>query len=305
MRPLGVGEVIDAAINLYLRNFGKLAKTAAAVALPVFALVFLLNVIGLKEVSAFAQGAALYRVGDSLRVFNEDTVRLVTIAQALLTGLGSLLVIGATFKACSQAYLSRDFDERSSLGFALSKAPALLWLCILLVIGLGLALIALVLPFFWLVVCWSVAIPVLLIEGTGGFKAMARSFELTKGNWLRTFGALLVGLIAIALLQFIVSLVVKIFDGVATDHLTLFLLIRAVIASLAIIITAPLQAAIITVIYYDLRVRKEGFDVELLGQQLGAPPPPAPPIDSGTRAPDSPPPSGFDPPPGAPPGSST
>ncbi|MBE0594721.1 MAG: hypothetical protein IH616_20215, partial [Gemmatimonadales bacterium] len=31
----------------------------------------------------------------------------------------------------------------------------------------------------------------------------------------------------------------------------------------------PVFAAVFTLFYYDLRVRKEAFDVEVLGQQLG------------------------------------
>ena len=36
------------------------------------------------------------------------------------------------------------------------------------------------------------------------------------------------------------------------------------------VFSAPLQAALLTVVYFDLRVRKEGFDLELLAHELGA-----------------------------------
>jgi len=35
------------------------------------------------------------------------------------------------------------------------------------------------------------------------------------------------------------------------------------------VLTRPFSAAIRTILYYDLRVRHEGYDVELLAQQLG------------------------------------
>ena len=60
------------------------------------------------------------------------------------------------------------------------------------------------------------------------------------------------------------------------------------------IISAPFQAAIVTVIYYDLRVRKEAFDVELLTEQLEAPAiggPPPPPAPAPGEPPPPPPPS--------------
>jgi hypothetical protein len=35
------------------------------------------------------------------------------------------------------------------------------------------------------------------------------------------------------------------------------------------LVLAPVVAAVITLIYYDLRVRREAFDLEMLAQQLG------------------------------------
>jgi hypothetical protein len=72
-------------------------------------------------------------------------------------------------------------------------------------------------------------------------------------------------------------------------------------------VTTPFQAALLTVLYFDLRVRKEGFDLELLAEGIGGGGPPArgaalptvlPPdeeIDR-TGAPFWPPPPGWKPP---------
>ena len=35
------------------------------------------------------------------------------------------------------------------------------------------------------------------------------------------------------------------------------------------LILTPVLAAVITLMYYDLRVRREAFDLQVLGQQLG------------------------------------
>jgi len=70
-------------------------------------------------------------------------------------------------------------------------------------------------------------------------------------------------------------------------------------------LTTPLSAAVLTVLYFDLRVRKEGFDLELLARRLGVEPgtftgpeimpPGPPPVDSDDQPPFWPPPPGWKP----------
>jgi hypothetical protein len=153
----------------------------------------------------------------------------------------------------------------------------------------------------FLLVRWSVAIPALMVEDKKGTKALGRSFGLVEGRWGATFAVLIVGIIFIALLEFLVSLVGEGLGSLAEDQTALFVALVSVINGIGTLISAPFQAAIVTVIYYDLRVRKEAFDVELLTQQLeapaiGGPPPPPPPPPPG-----QPPPPPSEPPPPRPP----
>jgi hypothetical protein len=46
----------------------------------------------------------------------------------------------------------------------------------------------------------------------------------------------------------------------------------SVAGAISAILTRPFQAAVITILYYDLRVRHEGYDVALLAEQLGIEP---------------------------------
>jgi hypothetical protein len=274
-----VGEVIDASINVYLRNLGGLLLIAAAVIVPLTAIIFVLDVLSLQEASPLDQNAALYQVGDSLRYLDEGRFVLYQVIGAIVGVVAYLLVIGATFRAVSEAYLGRPVDVRASLGFAARRAPSLLWLGILLVIGIGLGFLFLIVPGIWLLVAWSVAVPALMVEGMRGNKAIRRSFNLTRPSWFRTAGALIVGFIFIALIGFLLSLASASFDGLADDHLYLWAALVDALNAVWFIISSPLQAAIVTVIYYDLRVRNEGYDVQLMAEQLDRP------DDAGTTAP--------------------
>jgi hypothetical protein len=151
--------------------------------------------------------------------------------------------------------------------------------------------------------------PALLIEGRRGRAALGRSFQLVRGRWWRTFGIIIVGFILAGVVSSLVQGVFLAGILVGSDNDALVLLFSALAGVVGLTITTPFQAALLTVVYFDLRVRKEGFDLELLASEIGGSAPPAgaapapapllPPsadeIDR-TGAPYWPPPPGWKPP---------
>ena len=45
--------------------------------------------------------------------------------------------------------------------------------------------------------------------------------------------------------------------------------VRAIGTSIATVLTQPFSQLVAVLLYFDLRVRKEGFDLEILAKQLG------------------------------------
>jgi hypothetical protein len=137
--------------------------------------------------------------------------------------------------------------------------------------GLTLAFLALIGPGIWLGVAWAVAFPVLIAEGQRGAKALSRSFHLVKGRWWPTFGALFLAF----LLQAFIGVVLGVPLGlvtITTDPNSLpAILFTMVVSVVSSVITTPFMAAVLVLIYFDLRVRKEGFDLQLLSQGVGIP----------------------------------
>ena len=318
LRPLGVGEKVDVAINLYLRNFGLLTRIAAVIFVPITALSFVLLLVGLQEPSSLGSGDLALQFGDDVRRVDPVAYGLTTVIVGLLTGLGYLVTIAAAFRAVSDRYIDRPASASESLREGLRRLHSTLWIGILMalaffaVLVLGaifpLLIILMSIPvILFLLVRWSVAIPALVAEGVKGTKALTRSSELVSERWWPTFGALLVGFVLISLLQFLSGLALGGLGSLADESLTLFVLVNALLSGLLPIVIAPLQAALIAVIYYDLRVRKEAFDVELMAQSLDAPgsqtgvspasgaypPPPPPPGSSGPPPPPPSTPSGW------------
>jgi hypothetical protein len=185
--------------------------------------------------------------------------------------LAFLISSAAVLRAISVAYLGGTPDWRESLRAATSRLPSLIWLGFLMFGGLGLAALALFLPAIWLGVAWSLAFPVLIAEGQRGAAALSRSFRLVKTRWWPVFGALVLAF----LLQSFIGLIFGIPLGILTvntDSNSLSAILFTMVVSVASsVITTPFMAAVLVLIYFDLRVRKEGFDLQLLSQGVGLP----------------------------------
>jgi hypothetical protein len=50
-------------------------------------------------------------------------------------------------------------------------------------------------------------------------------------------------------------------------------IVRSVANIATSVVVTPFSAAVITVLYFDARVRKEGFDLELMARRIGVEPP--------------------------------
>ena len=102
-------------------------------------------------------------------------------------------------------------------------------------------------------------------ERIGPFRALALSWDLTRRNFWRTFGVLI-----------IIGLVIGLVGGIASQAGLLYPAITyLVIVPLVQILTAPLQAVMYITLLYDLRVRREGY-AAVAQPHVPAPPAAAP-----------------------------
>lgn len=264
LRPLRVGEALDVAIKIYRQRFGALVRAAAAIVIPVAVLSGLLQISArsLDFTSSTAANPPEIRGGDVAASL------VALLATLVLTFVGSQLASAASFKIVSGEYLDEPADWRSSLRVAGDRLGSLLWLAFLFVVFLALGALACVVPAIYLYGAWSVAIPVLLLEDVRGRHALKRSRQLVKGRWWPVAAVLLLSAVLTGIFQAIVGGVVLAVVAVAGND-TVDVVARVISQAAAQVVLTPFTATVITVLYFDLRVRKEGFDLELLARRLG------------------------------------
>ena len=271
LRALGVGEVIDVSIKLFRKHAGTLLKTVAVVVAPVEFLGALILVSVTPGDSAFTFSPSTPNLNDQA-VVDPGSIWPFIVAALVTTVLGFVsgqLATAASLKAITEAYLGEEPDWKDSLKFAFEHFWSLAWLALISGVLIGLGLILCIVPGVWLAVSWFVAVPVLLVERKRGWSALMRSLDLVKSRFWPVLGVAALGRIIASVISGIlgggfIALTTFVIHGEFASFLG-----SAIASSLAAIIITPFVAATTALVYFDLRVRKEGLDVELLARRIG------------------------------------
>jgi hypothetical protein len=320
LRPLGLGELLDAAMRIYRDRWKVLLASVAVPVVPVVLFSALVTWSAQPDTAIDPlTGTPSFEVGDAA----------VTLAATLVSTLALLVATSvataACFRSISGAYLGDAPTWQESLRFGLRRVWAVLGTTILATLAMLFGLLLCIAPGVWAYTVFAFAIPALLVEETGVLRSLGRSRELVRGSFWRVLGILVVATIIALLFQSLVS--APLIALVFTDTPALVQqVVNVAVQSVATVLVTPFTAAITMALYIDLRVRKEGFDLVLWAQRLGAdvsgglprqpgapPPPPwgwggpapgggqqlAPPASEWPQAPPPPPPP--PPPPTSPP----
>ncbi len=144
----------------------------------------------------------------------------------------------------------------------------LVWLVAIVVATVMLTAGSIRVMFLAFVVCgYALTTPVVVLEElASSFDAFGRSWDLTRSFKLKAFGLWLVVWILTWLVPFCFFFGVGYVVQTKAPGLELAV---SVVNSLVSIALAPVLPCMLTLFYYDLRMRREGFDLQVLGQQLG------------------------------------
>jgi hypothetical protein len=161
-----------------------------------------------------------------------------------LVGLGILLFIG--------------WIIAEIIGFVLLVIPGLAVFCAAIYLG----------------VRWSLVVAAMMAEDIGPIRGLGRSWNLVRGSWWRTFGILLV----VGILQTIISYALFILFGLIAAVFSTGDFQAALVqvgSTLLSAVVSPITTIAVVLLYFDLRVRREGLDLDQLAQQTSPGPAPA------------------------------
>ncbi len=290
LRPLALGDVLDGMFRLL-----------SATARPTF-LITAIFVVPIQLLAAFLQRDT-FSIGLGNLITNPEVAEQALETQSLMganvalfltaaaSGFVLPIVAGAICQLVGAAYLGQSITWRDALRVAGRKSGALIgswWLHILayaaaavpaiaLLVGgfsnavlglLGLLLTFVVfIGFAFLIPLFTPTAPAIVTEGLGPWSGLVRSVRLVRRRYWPTLGTVL-------LTSLIVQTIAGILSGIPST-IALFTggsyawLLGAVGGTIGSMLTVPLVAIVATLVYYDLRIRNEGFDLQLLASQLG------------------------------------
>lgn len=266
LRPRDVGGILDAAIRLYRSHWKGLMGIVSVLLVPA---TFIL--------------AAITATGSVA-----GTVAATVIDYLVVTPLLGAAVV----KAGADVYLGDPISVSGTYRFVWDKAWRLVGLVLLVVaffgvpvaitaavavagivplaIALGIAFVVLAVLFG---VRWYFAATTIVLEDRGVIGSLTRSWGLSDGHFWKMVGTLLLAGILVAIVSTIVStpFAVPFFLDILSggDGTGLFgLFVQTIGSTIAAIITQPFMSLVGVLLYFDLRIRDEGFDLEVMAREL-------------------------------------
>lgn len=271
LQAMSFSEILDGMFSLYRKHFSLFFR----IVIVYFILSYVLK--------------TMFFLFVSLTGGNIPAIMLVIIFVAFLI---TVLVSGTLSYASAEVILGRTITTNAAYQHTLSKYfPLFVCTGFLFVIPYLLAITCIGLPFsVFLLIRWSVYSLPILIEDHSALGALRRSGELVKNMWWRVFGIVLAMLLIYLMIQSILSnsfgIVFFLLTGISAIQdagilemiRQVFLptlvkiewglyFIRSFVTTAIEAITIPIITIGSTLLYFDLRVRKEAYDLERQAMQ--------------------------------------
>lgn len=289
LSPLSIGQILDQAVRLYRRNFLKFIGIFAVVQIPAS----LLTIIS----SAQSSTSMLDYLRQASDVAPDETfwsTYIVGMSVMLLLGIATFILVNvigtaALTKTVTNYLTGQSTDileayNNTSAGWgrllvtvvviALVFLAALTWTLLVPCIGWVTG------PSILVFLSWVIgplAIPIVVLEKKAGAVALRRAWDLARRYFWRMIGfALLLIIFSQILIAGPTALVQALFysalnttEDLASQSITLSI-INSIVNLIFSLLYNPLQLTAFTLLYYDLRVRTEGFDLAILAQQTSS-----------------------------------
>jgi hypothetical protein len=261
LQPLRPGEILSAALAVYRRSWWTLLAIAAVSAVPLAA------ILNLKE-QCHRGGSCQLTIFDQVVLVMPSSWWAATAPGVLLVIVGQLVVslfAGPILRAAATELAGAPPSFRQSFGYGFARFGSLLLVSTLVCLAMLAGFIVLVIPGIFIGVQLAVSLPVLVVEGRRGSQALSRSWSLVSGQWWHSFGTIVLAWLLLGIgstvIRGIVHTVTAGLDAAGW-------VVHALPVAVATMLLLPYGAAVLVLLYIDLRARKETLTVDTVKADL-------------------------------------
>ena len=229
LKPRSNVELIDASFQFLRQNFVVVFTTIAATYAPI----------------ALFEFMSLSHVGDV-------GTRLATV---LVTWVFSAMAQAATIEIVATRYMGENITPADALRAVWRRLLTVLGVTFFYGLFVGVMTVLFIIPGIYVATKYFGAMAAAMVEGLGMNAAMTRSAKLTDGSKRRVFN-----IFALTILIYIVLNAVL--SGIAAALLPVAGAV--LLARVAMAVTNPFIFILVTLVYFDLRIRREGLDIDLM-----------------------------------------
>lgn len=231
LRVRSVGEILDAAFQLYRAHMTSIITATGLMLLPVLLLQM---------------------------VVPEELLGVVDRASNIFFIVASAAVV----LIASEGYMGRQMDGVTAVKRVNGRFLSVWGAAIIQGFLIGIGFLLLVIPGL-IAAAWTFGMQqAVMIEGRKANDSFERSRDLARGNLMHV---LLTAVMTLVITFVAVIGVMVVLGSVFTGTRSL-----NIVSTLVMILLNPLAAVVNTVLYYDLRIRKEGYDVEVYAERMDA-----------------------------------
>jgi hypothetical protein len=261
-----VGDILDRGLKLLFARLPTFYAISLIVYIPTLVVQLLHPALGLGDFAlASGQGVGAQMLGPLL----------VSIVNLIMTMVGT----GAVLHVISQEFIGQRAGLGEAFRVGLARFGALLGTSLLTGLIIGLGLVMCLVPGIIFAIWYAFIAQVVVMEGLAGPAAMNRSKALGEGYRGRIFGVFVLLNLIVGVAQVVIMLllmqVFPYFEIVSTGggkvtvktDTTNYIIDVLILALVLPLFTSFLQICS-TLLYFDLRIRKEGFDLEVAAQQM-------------------------------------
>jgi len=255
-----LGGIVEELFRVYIRHFPSFLGIIAVAGIPI---VIVGAVLGWYVSAYLLAGTEIL-----LWLF-------LLIALLIVVAILAYLIMSAAVTYAVAGYcLGNRVGIRQAYRFAWHRLGSLIGATLLV----GLAVLAMSITIIgipaaiYFGLTWAFIVQTVVLEGSSARKSLSRSSFLVKKAWWRVLGILIIlGLIESVLSSVsggIVGFITGLIGGAVGAGGLLIEQIPNFAGGLAGIIFTPISLIGETLLYFDLRIRKEGYNIEIMAQEL-------------------------------------